>query len=143
MSRVTAEALQQGLAAEHAAVWVYGVIGGQTSEADDAQLFELVSNAYRAHRGRRDQLVGAIARAGVEPVASEVGYEVGYVDSESGARVVALEVERRCASAYAQVVAATTGAHRRFAVAALTDAAVRGLGFGGTPEAWPGITPEV
>ena len=84
---MTAEALQTTLAAEHAAVWVYGVLGGQTSRSDAPGLYDDVSAAYRVHRGRRDLLTQLIADGGAEPAAAEVGYALGPVDSP--ARVTA------------------------------------------------------
>ena len=51
------EALQTALAGEHAALWVYGVLGGQTSRSATPSLFREVTAGYQAHRGRRDQLV--------------------------------------------------------------------------------------
>lgn len=136
---MSAADLQAALAAEHAAVWIYGVIGGQTSQAESPGLYELVVQAYRAHRGNRDQLVTAIARAGEEPAAAAVGYELGDVSTESRARAVALGVEQRCSAVFAAAVAATSGPHRRFAIAALTGSALRELGFGGSPATWPGL----
>lgn len=136
---MSATDLQDALAAEHAAVWIYGVIGGQTSQAESPEFYDLVVQAYRAHRGNRDQLATAIARAGEEPVPSAVGYELGDVSTESRARAVALGVEQRCSAVYAATIAATTGSHRRFAIAALTGSALRELGFGGTPQTWPGL----
>lgn len=48
------DALQTTLAAEHAAVHLYGVLGAQTSASATPDLFAAVSDAYAAHRGRRD-----------------------------------------------------------------------------------------
>ena len=51
----------------------------------------------------------------------------------------ALRVQRTCATTYAALVAATDGADRRWAVAALVTTAVGEVAFGGTPEALPGL----
>lgn len=136
----TVEALATALAAEHAAVFVYGALGGQTSQSADPRLFAAVTDAYVAHRARRDELTAAITAAGGEPVAAEPGYDLPPDLSDS--RTVAdraLRLERACASTYAYVVASTTGEHRRWAVDALVDAAVRQLAFGGDPEPLPGL----
>lgn len=135
---MTAEALQTTLAAEHAAVWVYGVLGGQTSRSDAPGLYDDVSAAYRVHRGRRDLLTRLIADGGAEPAAAEVGYALGPVDSPARVTAAALVVEQRCAATYADLVARTTGRHRAWAIKALTDAAVRQLRFRGSPETFPG-----
>ena len=47
------EALQEALAAEHAACYVYAALGGTTSQAASPQLFATLSEAYRAHRRDR------------------------------------------------------------------------------------------
>jgi hypothetical protein len=126
------EALQPALAAEHAAVYAYGVVGGTlgvTSAAANA--------AYAAHRGRRDQLTAMI---GARAVASEPVYGLPFeVRGPAQARRLAVHVERRCADVYASVVAATAGAERMYAARALTDCAVRGLGWGAEPEPFPGL----
>lgn len=141
MSRVdeAVEALQTTLAGEHAAVWVYGVLGGQTSRSKDPKLFAAVSAAYRIHRGRRDQLIRTVVDHGAEPVASEVGYQLPN-DASTPALVTAaaLVTEQRCAATYADLVARSTDALRGWAITALTDAAVRQLRFRGSPETFPG-----
>jgi len=136
-------ALQATLAAEHAAVFVYGVLGGRVSAARDPSVAALLRSAYDTHRGRRDRLRAVISGLGRVPVAAEVAYEVS-AQNRSAAHLaqVALDTERRCAVVYSQLVASSTGAQRRWAVEALTDAALRELTFGGEPEAWPGA-PEL
>lgn len=132
------DALQTTLAAEHAAVWVYGVLGGQTSRSESGALYDDIESAYRAHRGRRDQLTRVVAAEGVQPVAAEVGYRLADVSTPSRATAAALRVEQRCAATYADLVARTEGARRAWAVRALTDAAIRQLRFRGSPETFPG-----
>lgn len=136
--------LQEMLAAEHAAVWVYGVLGGQTSQSGQPQLFAAVDAGYTAHRDRRDQLVRRLRDRGVEPVAAKAGYALPRALSDGlrspgGIARVGLRTERRCAATYADVVARVIASDRTFAVAALTDAALRELDFGGRPESLPGI----
>lgn len=134
------DALQTTLAAEHAAVFVYGALGGQTSQSADPGLYAEVTSAYLAHRDRRDQLTEAIAAAGEDPVAAEAGYDLP-ADLSTPVAVAerALRLERACAATYAYLVGSTTGRHRRWAVDALLDAATRGLAFGGSPETLPGL----
>lgn len=133
------DALQTTLAGEQAAVWVYGVLGGQTSRSADPKLYDAVFAAYRIHRGRRDQLIRTVTDHGAEPVASEVGYQLPN-DASTPDRVTAAAriTEQRCAATYADLVARTTGAQRGWAIMALTDAAVRQLRFRGSPETFPG-----
>lgn len=136
---MTTDALQTTLAAEHAAIWIYGVLGGQVSRSAEPRLAADLDESYRLHRGRRDTLVTALTDDGVEPVASEVAYELPN-DAGSTPKILAtaLLVEQRCAATYADHVAHTTGARRRWAVDALTDAAIRQLRFRGSPETFPG-----
>lgn len=134
------EALQRALAGEHAAVYLYGVVGGRVSVSTHAELWQRVRDAYNLHRGRRDQLVSMVRTAGAEPVAAEVSYELpNAAMTPAQLERVALEVEQRCAAVYADTVGSTAGANRQWALDALEDAAVRLLGFGGEPEPFPGL----
>jgi len=124
------EALQPALAAEHAAVYAYGVIGGVVGSAQSY-------TSYTAHRGRRDQLMAMI---GDDAVAAEPAYELPYeVTGATRAERLAVRVEQRCAEAYAEVVSRTAGPTRAYAARALTDCAVRALSWGGDFEPWPGL----
>lgn len=133
------DALQTTLAAEHAAVYVLGVLGGRTSRSATPELYAAVSAAYAAHRGRRDQLSALLVDAGAEPVAAEAAYVVppGLERAERIARV-ALETERACAATYSWLVANSVAETRRWAIRALNETAVRELAFRGTPEMFPG-----
>ena len=135
----TVDALQVALAGEHAALYVYGVLGAQTSASDTPQLFDAVSEAYETHRARRDHLTGLVLEEGRTPVASEAAYEIPRrLGTPSAVAGAALQLERRSASTYAWLVANTVGVQRRWAIDALTDAAVRELGYRGSPEIFPG-----
>lgn len=133
------EALQAALAAEHAAVYVLGVLGAQASESRQPALYEALVDSYREHRRSRDRLTILISRRGAEPVPAEVAYDV-----PSGLRTTAqlndaaLQVERRIVKTFGQLVESTTGAERRWALVALNSAAVRQVELRGTPEMFPG-----
>lgn len=134
------EALQLTLAGEHAAVYLYGVIGGRVSASTQPVLWQRVRDAYERHRERRDQMVAMVRATGAEPVAAEVSYELpNAAMNPAQLEAAALEVEQRCAAVYADMVGSTSGANRQWALDALEDAAVRLLGFGGEPEPFPGI----
>ena len=135
-----ADALQTALAAEHAAVFVYGALGGQTSQSDDPTLYAEVTDAYVTHRGRRDRLIALLEGDGRQPVAAEPGYDLP-ADLSTPVAIAgrALELERTCAETYAFVVASTTAEDRKWAIDALVDTAVRELSFGGKPERLPGL----
>lgn len=140
-ARTGLDALQTALAAEHAAVFVYGALGAQTSQSASPVLFADVTDAYATHRQRRDDLIAMITDAGGDPVAAEPGYELP-ADLATAEAITsrALRLERDAAATYAFVVASTTGSARSWAVKALVDTAVRELRFGGRPETLPGLS---
>jgi hypothetical protein len=132
-------ALQRTLAAEHAAVHVYGVLGAQTSSSSTPALFAAVSSAYAEHRSRRDLLTRAVTDLGATPVAAAASYVLPErLGTPEAVNRAARELEEGCAATYAYLVANSVGERRRWAVEALTNAAVRGLVFRGTPEMFPG-----
>jgi hypothetical protein len=137
MSPVTA--LQRALAAEHAALHVYGALGARTSASDTPRLFADVTAAYTAHRSRRDQLTARLLDRGADPVPAEPAYVLpeAMATPEEVSRA-ALALERTCTETYAWVVGQTSGTDRRWAVGALTSSAVRELAFRGSPEIFPG-----
>ncbi|MDT0441021.1 DUF4439 domain-containing protein [Streptomyces johnsoniae] len=138
MSENTGEldATQAALAAEHAAVYGYGVVGGRIGEDRGAEARE----AHAAHRSRRDQLYRAVRDLGGAPVAAAAGYALPFEVSDStGAVELAVELETRLAGAYADLVLATTGEARKAAAAALREAAVRAARWRGHGEPFPGL----
>jgi hypothetical protein len=138
------EALQATLAGEHAAVYCYGAIGGRTSASAQPALYAAMLTAFRIHRKRRDQLTVMIATRGAEPVAAEVAYEVpGPLETPPQLNNAALQVERRIARTFGQLIESTAGAERRWALVALDDAAVRQVEFRGTPEMFPGTSSPI
>ncbi|HET6165715.1 MAG TPA: ferritin-like domain-containing protein [Marmoricola sp.] len=133
------EAQQAALAGEHAAVYLFGVFGAQASQSRQPVLYARLLDAFRVHRRRRDQLTATIAATGADPVASEVTYDLpASMATEAELNDAALQVERRIARTYGQLVESTAGAERRWALVALDDSAVRQLEFRGTPEMFPG-----
>ncbi|QVT79077.1 hypothetical protein ENKNEFLB_01457 [Nocardioides aquaticus] len=133
------EALQDALAAEHAAVWVHGLLGAQTSRSADPSLAARLDEAYTAHRDRRDRLTDLLVADDAEPVAALPAYDVpGDLATAAGVAQAALALERGCAAVWATVVESTAGERRRLAVEVLTETAVRELDFRGTPEMFPG-----
>lgn len=139
MDTTGVEALRTTLAAEHAAVYVYGALGAQTSESGSPVLFASLREAYEVHRERRDHLTGLVADLGGAPEGAEPAYVLPEdLGSERAVTRAARALEDGCASTYASLVAETAGTERRWAIEALTDAAVRVLAFRGTPEMLPG-----
>ncbi|SFC08495.1 protein of unknown function [Nocardioides terrae] len=134
------EPLQTALAAEHAAVYLYAILGGRTSRTTAPALYADLRRAYESHRASRDQLQSLIADAGQQPVGPEPAYATPHgIDATEGIRRAALALERSCVETYAWLVSATDDAQRSWAINALRSGAVRELGFRGTPETFPGI----
>lgn len=141
MSAPTAyvEALQTTLAAEHAALYVFGALGAQTSQSGAPTLYAALTEAYETHRARRDQLSARIRDLGADPVPAEPAYELPRrLGTPDAVTREALAVERACATTYAYLVANSPSAERRYAVDLLVQTAVRELAFRGTPETFPG-----
>ena len=132
------DALQTTLAAEHAAVYVYGALGGRTSRSATPDLFAAVAAAYAAHRAQRDRLTAEVADLGADPVAAEPAYELPRLDTPAQVERSALDVERACAATYAYLVENTVAERRRSAIRSLNEAAVRVRVSGATPYISPG-----
>jgi rubrerythrin len=133
------DALQTALAAEHAALYVYGALGARTSQSATPALFGEVADAYETHRAWRDRLTRRLSDDGAQPTPAAATYELPDTPpTPRGVRRAAADVERASAETYAYVVANTSGADRRWAVDALTRAAVREVAFGAGPDAFPG-----
>lgn len=129
-------ALQAALAAEHAAVYGYGVVGGRV---DDRRRTEAKA-AYDAHRARRDALAREVRDLGGRPVAASAAYALPFaVRGPADAVRLAARLEERVAGVYADLVRSSTGARRASAAGALREAAVRAVGWSGRSVAFPGL----
>jgi hypothetical protein len=137
----TLDAVQQCLAAEHAAVYGYGVVGGVLADlAGAGDLRTYAQDCYDAHRARRDALTELLTRSGQTPVAAHAAYLLpGPVVGRSGCTALARQIERRSAAVYAFAVSKTSDGSRAMAVDALTDCALRESGWGAEPRAFPGV----
>jgi hypothetical protein len=134
------QALQKALAAEHAAVHLFGLLGAQSSKSRQPTLFRQLTATYEQHRAARDHLTVLISSTGADPVAAQVDYDVPGPTSTSGEiESVARTVERRVTKTYGELVANTSGADRRWAITELDASAVRGLAFGIAPSDFPGL----
>ncbi|MFE3036668.1 ferritin-like domain-containing protein [Streptomyces canus] len=130
------EALQLALAAEHAAVYGYGVVGGRIGEARRAE----AKAAYDSHRARRDALVRAVRDLDGKPVAAAPAYALPFPVPDPAAAVrLAADLEDRVAGVWSDVVRATGGERRRTAAEALREAAVRAVRWRGESVAFPGL----
>ncbi|MFJ3419156.1 MULTISPECIES: ferritin-like domain-containing protein [unclassified Streptomyces] len=129
-------AVQAALAAEHAAVYGYGVVGGRIREGRRQE----AKTAYDAHRARRDALVREVRDLGGTPVAASAGYALPFPVPDSAAAVqLAAELEDRVAGVYSDLVRAATGGLRGTAAEALREAAVRAVRWRGGSVPFPGL----
>jgi hypothetical protein len=134
------QALQKALAAEHAAVFLYGVLGARTSGSLQPTLFARLNAAFDQHRDQRDSLTVLVSAKGADPVASLVDYRVpGSVTTPAGVTAAARTIEQRITRTYGELVANTSGADRRWAITALDGSAVREATFGAAPGDFPGL----
>lgn len=139
-SSASVDAWQRTLAAEHAAIFVLGTLGGRASALTAPDLPAALDRAYDVHLDRRDHLRTVISAAGADPVAAEAAYRLrGPLTTAAQIAAQALRTERACATTYAALVAATSGAHRAWAVDALVATAVGEAAFGGDPQPLPGL----
>ncbi|WP_431678650.1 DUF4439 domain-containing protein [Kitasatospora sp. KL5] len=130
-------ALQAALAAEHAAVYGYGVVGARTAagpQRDSARA------GYTAHQARRDALQRLLEDAGSTPAAAAAGYRLPFAvtDADGGGRLAA-HIEIQLTAVWADAVAATTGALRQTAATALRETALRAAQWGADLSALPGL----
>ncbi|MFE5817339.1 ferritin-like domain-containing protein [Streptomyces sp. NPDC056479] len=134
--KATVAALQAALAAEHAAVYGYGVVGGRIG----AERRTEAHAAYDAHRARRDALAREVSDLGAKPVVASAGYALPFPVQDSATAVrLAAELEDRVAGVYSDLVRATEGALRGTAAEALREAAVRAVRWRRESVAFPGL----
>ncbi|WP_066942750.1 DUF4439 domain-containing protein [Streptomyces lushanensis] len=136
MSTGVLDAAQAALAAEHAVVYGYGVVGGRV----DGDRRGEADAAYTAHRARRDALARTVRDLGGEPAVAAPAYALPFAVPDAAAAVrLAAELEDRIAGVYSDLVRAAEGPLRREAAGALREAAVRAVRWRGTGVAFPGL----
>jgi hypothetical protein len=129
-------ALQNALAAEHAAVYGYGVAGALLSGADLVN----AKTDWNAHRLARDNLAAMLTRLGATPVASRPAYDLPFaVSTPAAARRLAAGLENGVTRAYLAMVAVSDRELRFFAAKAMQTAANRATAWRGSTVAFPGM----
>ena len=109
------------LAAEHAAVYAYGVLGAHLDEATRKTALA----AFDAHRFRRDDLIARLRARGLPTPGPAASYDV-VVTHRAQALALAVRVETELGVLWRDLVGATDKrVLRRVAVLALQDSAVR------------------
>ncbi len=135
-----AAALQAALAGEHATIWACGRAAGELSGEQRTEALRSLD----AHRVRREALRGALVDLGAEPVAPAAAYvEPFAVRGARGGRRLMAHVERALAATYSDVAAAAPAGARSPWVGQSSKAAVRALGWGAAPQAFPGSAEQV
>lgn len=127
-------AMQQWLAVEHEAVWLYSLVGARFSSLTDQ-----ARRTRDTHLVARDDLLDRLHKAGAEPVATGLSYDVGPLKTQDEARKAVRDVEGRIAAATLALVGEASGVTRDLATKALRRAALTDLTWGGAPVAFPGL----
>jgi hypothetical protein len=133
-------AMQTCLAAEHAAVYAYGLVGGRLAGLRaPSEVVRRTAESYEWHRAQRDALDQSIRDLGGEPVAAEPAYDVPSTPTTVGqcARL-ARSVENRCCETYAYSVSIAAEPIRGRLAAQLGAVAVRAAAWGARLAAFPG-----
>ncbi|GIH98717.1 ferritin-like domain-containing protein [Planobispora takensis] len=133
------QGLGTALAAEHAAVYAYGVIAARTT----GRLRATATNAFNAHRARRDRLRALITTRGGTPAEPGASYTLPVTPSTADQAVeLAVLIEQRVTTAYLELAASDDMSLRRMAALAMQECATRSYGLRPSIDAFPGM-PEV
>ena len=131
-----AKALQAALAAEHAAVYGYGVVGARGGD----RYAHAADHDWNVHKAHRDQLITLIRQRRLDPVGAKAAYVLPFdVNGPKTAARLAAHLEDGVAAAYLQLVAVTDTRLRALGAKLLRDATVRGARWGGSTAAFPGM----
>lgn len=129
-------ALQRALAAEHAAIFGYGVAGAHLGGSNRAT----AARYWTGHRQARDTLTGMITAMGGTPVAAAASYSLPFeVNSAGSGMSLAAQLEDGVTAAYLDVVAVSDPRLRTFGALAMQTAAGRAAYWRGSTEAFPGL----
>ncbi|WP_406317809.1 ferritin-like domain-containing protein [Streptosporangium sp. NBC_01639] len=130
------QALSTALAAEHAAVYAYGVIGARTT----GELRAVAIDAFNAHRARRDRLRTLVIARGGDPAEPSPNYRLPVTPSTAAQAVeLAVLVEQGVTGAYLELTASGDPALRKMAALAMQECAVRAYGLRPAVETFPGM----
>ena len=136
-SSASVAALQGALAAEHAAVYGYGIVGAMLKGSEQAD----ARSDWTAHRVARDTLEAMLTKLGATPVAASPAYALPFaVTSAKTAARLAATLEDGVTRAYLGLVAVSDQRLRRFGAMAMQDAAQRAASWRGSTQAFPGLS---
>jgi hypothetical protein len=129
-------ALQLALAAEHAAIYGYGVVGAHLAGAEQAA----ATSDWIAHEVARDDLEAMLRSLGAEPAAAAAAYRLpGPVLTPRDAVSLAVLIEDRVAAAYLGLVAVSVPAIRQYGALRLRAAALSAAFWRGSTVPFPGL----
>jgi methylaspartate ammonia-lyase len=120
-------ALRDALAAEHTAIWGYGVVGAALGAGGRAPAVA----AEAAHRDVRDRVTALLADRSAEPVKEQAGYALPFpILSAVDAAALGVVLEDGVATAWVRVLdQAAQRATRELAVGLLSAAEVRAVSW--------------
>ncbi len=131
-------ALQTALAAEHAAIYGYGVAGAMLTGARQAA----AQRDWAIHQAARDMLTGLLTARGAAAPAAATSYQLPFpVRSASAAVSLAALLEDRVTTAYLGVVGLSDPSLRAFGAQSVQAAALRAAAWRGRTVAFPGLAP--
>lgn len=129
-----ADALNDWLALEHEAVWLFPVVGARFDALRDR-----ATEAFETHRDTRDALLARLDQQQVEPVTSSLTYATGPLTTVGEARAAVQSLEARVSAACLELVGVTEGDDRSHAARNLTRSALAEVSWGAAPRAFPGL----
>ena len=129
-------ALQAALAAEHAAVYGYGIAGALLTGGDRAAALA----GWRSHEQARDTLEAMIVKLGAAPAAASAAYTLPFpVHDARSARRLAAALEDGVTQAYLGLVGVSDRTLRTFGALAMQPPASRAAAWRGATVAFPGM----
>jgi hypothetical protein len=124
------------LDAELAAVYGYGIVGGQVRRSRRPE----AADRLDWHALNRDAVAAQLSLAGEQPSPGPGVYALPFeVDSDESARALAAHLELGVSAAYADLVAAAGPSRRLAAAQALADCAVAAQRWGTVVGPFPGL----
>jgi hypothetical protein len=120
-------ALQEVLAAEHAAVWGYGVVGDALPAAQRSE----AATAEEAHRDSRDAVAELLDGRRADPVPAKAGYAVPFpVRTARDAAALAVRLEDGTSRAWVRLLdQAVQRSTRQLAVDGVAACELRAVGW--------------
>lgn len=129
-------ALQMALAAEHTAVYGYGIAGALLTGGEKAAALA----DWRSHELARDDLEAMIVKLGATPVAASPAYALPFAVTDArSARRLAAALEDGVTQAYLGLVAVSDTTLRTFGALAMQPPAKRAAEWRGSTIAFPGM----